>query len=165
MLQTHRFGRERNWELQNANSSTGDIRKLILQAAAGLRKHLYECQALQMTGKEQMAWHSRGQQGKQAQTWKEEGWSKAGGHLGPLGSLFAINKEENQSLVSVTLSHTEQHRQCCHGSSWLQASLHSSKWRSKCWSDRHRRGKELGGAGLGGEWWTNPSYPFPGHEL
>lgn len=45
--------------------------------------------------------------------------------LDPLGSLFTINKEKNQLLVSVTLSPREQHRQCCQGSSWRHMSSHS----------------------------------------
>lgn len=131
LLQTHHFGRERNWELQNAKSSTGDSRKFFRQQQS-LGSTCTSARLSKRRGRSRWPNTQESQQGKQAQKWEEEAWSKEGEHFGPFG-IFVCNKQrKNQSLVSVSLSHTEEHSQCCHGSNWLQVSSHSNKWRSKC---------------------------------
>jgi len=83
------------------------------RAAAELRRHLYKCQALQATGKEQMAWLLRASKGNKHRNGREKLATKRENFLDPFGSLFAVNTEKNQSLVSVTLSPTGSYSQCC----------------------------------------------------
>lgn len=107
LLQTHRFGWESNQELQNATSSPGDSRKLFRQQQS-LGRTCPSARLSKRRGRSRWADKQESQQGKQAEKWEGDAWSKAGELFGPFW-IFVCNKQrKDHSLVSVTLPHTEQ---------------------------------------------------------
>lgn len=162
LLQTHHFGWKRNRELQNSKSSTDDIRKLILQAAAArLRQHLYECQALQMRGKEQMAWHSRETARKTSRKMGGRSLVQSGRTFGTLG-ISACSKQRRKSVTGVCYPVSHWAAQAALSQLQLATSKLTQHQAEKQVLIRQTRGKELDCACLCGEWWRHLNYPFPG---